>query len=444
MVVRMPIVLLLLAAIGTPNSAARAAENVTQRTFSECFLYRLNDGAVYIGQPLVSLGMIGVMAYPPEYYLSPALAERFAPLVNDLEKTPDQPDFWWWGMPKPKNENKPMVLVRLDVKAELRKPRASRGPEDGSAAVHEITSAKLIYAEFISPEWRTAWDSLNANLTKIVDVSRTAPGDGKMKCLAQTIESASRALGTMVEQDIRESWRKDLRRIEPSARVVRLFQRRVEGSGIGEWGGQLKNYVATLEIQPRTPLPAQTPPCPKIELLAKSASAKELLETIRRSWPEAVLDESLIYSKELERIVHVWQIEDLTAAQFESLRKQAREELARRETQQIAHDASASSDGDGVVISEWNVTLRPADPALLAEKGLLRGTIVSETSDDGSRVGLLKGDVIVDYASMYDLVMGRFAHFGPAKQLANKARYGGKLEVLRGDRLITLTAERSR
>jgi len=440
----MPVVLLLLATIETPGSAARAAENVTQRTFSECFLYRLNDGAVYIGQPLVSLGMIGVMAFPPEYYLSPALAERFAPLVNELEKTPDQPDFWWWGMPKPKNKNKPMVLVRLDVKAELRKPRVSRGPEDGSAAVHEITSAKLIYAEFISPEWRTAWDSLNASLTRIVDVSRTAPGENKTKRLADAIELASQTLGTMIEQDVCDSWRKDVRQIDPGARVVRLFQRRVEGSGIGEWGGQLRDYVVTLKIQPRTPLPAQTPPCPKIELLAKSASAKELLKTIRGSWPEAVLDESLIYSKELGRIVRVWQVEDLTAAQFDSLREQAQEELAIRETQQTAHDASASSDGDGVVVPEWNVTLRPADPELLAEKGLLRGTIVSETSDDGNKVGLLKGDVIVDYERVYDLVMGRFAHFSPAKQLANKARYGGKLQVLRGDRVITLTADRSR
>ncbi|MBC8873305.1 MAG: hypothetical protein H8E44_28040 [Planctomycetes bacterium] len=441
MVVRILVVLLLIAAIETPDTVTRAEENVTQRVFSECFLYRMKDGTVYIGQPLVSLGMIGVMAFPPEYYLSPSLAERFAPLVNELEKTPDQPDFWWWGMPTPKEKNKPMVLVRLDVRAELRKPRVSRGPEDGSAAVHEITSAKLIYAEFISPEWRTAWDSLNANLTRIVDVSRTAPGENKSKRLAEAIELASQAIRTMVEQDVCDSWRKDVRRIAPGARVVRLFQRRVEGSGIGEWGGQLRDYVTTLKIQPRTPLPAQTPPCPKIELLAKSESAEELLETIRGSWPEAVLDESLIFFKELKRIVYVWQVEDLTLAQYVSLRKQAREELASRETQQTASDAPASADRDGVIVPEWNVTLRPADPALLAKQGLLRGTVVSETSDDGNKVGLLKGDVIVDYERVYDLVMGRFAHFGPAKQLANKARYGGELEVLRGDRLITLTAD---
>lgn len=444
MVVRMLVVLSLIAAIETPDSVARAEEKVTQRVFSECFLYRMGDGTAYVGQPLVSLGMIGVEAFPPEYYLSPALAERFAPLVNELEKTPDQPHFWWWGMPKPKEKDKPIVLVRLDVKAELRRPRVSRGPEERSGAVHEITSARLIYAEFISPEWRSAWDSLNANLTRIVDVSRTAPGENKTQRLAEAIELASQALGTMVEQDVCDSWRKDVQQIEPGARVVRLFQRRVEGSGIGAWGGQLRDYVATLKIQPRTPLPAQTPPCPKIELLAQSSSAGELLATIRRSWPEMVLDESLIYSKELERIVYVWQVEELTPAQYDSLRKQAREELASRNSQQMASDATATSNDKEVSIPEWNVKLRPADPELLVEKGLLRGTLVTETSGDGNKVGLLKGDIIVDYERVYDLVMGRFAHFGPARQLANKARYGGKLVVLRGDRMITLTADRSR
>jgi len=438
----MLVILLLITAIETPGAVARAEENVTQRTFSGCFLYRMNDGTVYVGQPLVSLGMIGVQDFPPEYYLSPALVERFAPLVNEVEKTPKQPDFWWWGMPKPKDKSKPMVLVRIDVKAELRKPRVSRGPEEGSRAVHEITSAKLIYAESITPEWRTAWDSLDANLKKIVDVSRTVPGDDKSKRLAEAIELASQALGTMVKQTVRESWRRDVRRIEPSARVVRLFQRRVEGSGIGEWGGQLREYAATLKIQPQTPLPAQTPPCPKIELLAKSSSAEELIETIRRSWPEAVLDEHLIFSKELERTVYVWQVGELTPAEFASLRKQAREELASRNSQQSGNDATTKSDDDDVFVSEWNVKLRPADPALLAEKRLLRGTLVVETSDEENEVGLRKGDLIGDYTSMYDLVMGGFAHFGPARQLANKARYGGKLDVLRGDRLITLTAER--
>ena len=38
--------------------------------------------------------MIGVMANPPVYRLSAPPAERLAPLVNELEKTPGEPEFW--------------------------------------------------------------------------------------------------------------------------------------------------------------------------------------------------------------------------------------------------------------------------------------------------------------------------------------------------------------
>jgi hypothetical protein len=61
--------ILLLFVVGIAHSqdmVAWAEEEQTQRTFSECFLYRMGDGSVYIGEPLVSLGMIEVKAFPPK------------------------------------------------------------------------------------------------------------------------------------------------------------------------------------------------------------------------------------------------------------------------------------------------------------------------------------------------------------------------------------------
>ncbi|MHC4178405.1 MAG: hypothetical protein ACYSWU_12910, partial [Planctomycetota bacterium] len=57
---------------------------------------------------------------------------------------------------------------------------------------------------------------------------------------------------------------------------------------------------------------------------------------------------------------------------------------------------------------------------------------------DGPDVGLKAGDLIIDYRSTYDLVMGRGFLFSPMRRLAHKARWGGKLEVLRGGQIITI------
>ena len=84
------LVLLTLTTLVLADAQLRAEDRAAKRTFHECFLYRGSEGAVWVGQPLVSLGMIGVMAFPPQYRLCPQLAERFAPLVNDLRIESDE------------------------------------------------------------------------------------------------------------------------------------------------------------------------------------------------------------------------------------------------------------------------------------------------------------------------------------------------------------------
>ena len=275
-------------------------------------------------------------------------------------------------------------------------------------------------------------------------ISRTAPGDAKAERLAEAIERSSRALNTMTAAKVSDRSRELVRRIEPRARVVRLFQRRVEGAGIGDWGAQLRNHVETLRIEPRTPLPRLMPPCLMIELLAESSSPKELLGTIRRSWPEETLDERLISSEESGRVVFVWQVNDLAPAEFESLRRQAKEELARRRVRQPSDETSLPSQTKELTVPQWNVMLRPADADILAEKGLLSGIEVAKVFDDGSKVGLQKGDVIIDYSRIYDAATGFHGPFGSARRISQKARYGGELDVIRGNRMVTLKAPRRR
>lgn len=409
-----------------------AAEDVAtrQHTLAGCFLYRGTDGEVRVGVPMVSLGMVGVMENPG-YRLTPALGERLGPLVIELRDVPKRPDLWWFELPALRDPGKPMILVRLEaeVRPLVKNGLPAYGPD-------EIVSAKLVYAEFIAPEWRAAWESLDKGITEIVVLSRLAPGKEKSDRLAEAIEKSSQALNTMVAVKTDEKSQALVGKIEPKARVVRAFQRNVLGTGRYGWAGQLHACVAKLRIAPRRPLPELPQACPTLELLTRSTSAAELIAKIKQSWPEEVLAGELIYSPKLRRQVFAWQVESLTAAQFETLRSEAKEALAYRARADQAPPPSRRQEAS-TTVREWGVVLRPAAADLLAAKGLLRGTLVAKLPGDGADVGLRAGDIIIDYERVYDLVMDINPVLAVARGTPNK----GKLEVLRGDRVITLVLE---
>ena len=73
----------------------------------------------------------------------------------------------------------------------------------------------------------------------------------------------------------------------------------------------------------------------------------------------------------------------------------------------------------------------------------MRGWVVASVTGESSPVGLRKDDVVIDYNSVYDLVMGQFAHFGGQQKFKGLARYGGKLFVLRSDQRLILTVKKS-
>jgi hypothetical protein len=438
MVARFLAVMTVLCATAAAMGSAAEEAKYEQRRFTDCFLYEGAGGHVWASQPLVSLGMIGVGPAPP-VRLSPTLAEKYRPLVSQLDKAPDVPDFWYWAFPRARGQQ-PIILLHLEAKTQEGGGPVSGGEKKESyrgGTPREIVECRLICAEFVWPSWRAAWDRLNEGLKQIVAVSRTAPVAERRRRLAEVIETSSRALSEMTKTRVDEQFREILGKIEPTARVVRIYQRRIEA----EWGGHLRQYVATLRIAPRTPLPPEPKKCPVVELLARSGSAEELLATIKRSWPEETLEEPLIYSKALKRTVFVWQVTDLTPAEFETLRGEAKEQLERLGRNARAEQPPQPSGESPQTIPQFGVVLRPAGADLLAEKCILGGTLVDRLLPEGPGIGLQAGDVIIDYWDGYDLAMHRFPTLYAMTQLRRVARQGGELKVLRGERIVTLDAK---
>lgn len=435
---------------------ARAADEQQYETqrFASCFLFQDAADVVWVGHPHLSLGMVSVQAGGPLYRLSPALAEKLAPLVTKIDKVPAGPDnHWIQHLPQVAGEGKSVVLLRFQAKTRLFQTRASDDAKTGSLLdgisgvpvgepqalkpgqeIYEIVSVRLVSTEFLTSPWRREWDSLDAGLKEIVAATRTAPGEAKKKRLAEAIEKSSRSLHAMVKTTVDAGHRDTVGKIDPKARAVRIYQRGIAR----QWGDQLRAYVARLRITPDTPLPSKPKECPALELFAASATPAGFARQIKQSWPDEAFEEGVMYSPSEERILYAWQVEGLTQTQFEALRGQAKDQLERRARNPRLDAQTARGDDPPWALRQWGVVLRPAGENLLAEKLLLRATLVEKVLDEDQEAGLQAGDLIIDYKRVYELVMGTHPGFSPMTALANKARYGGKLEVLRGDRIITI------
>ena len=427
--------------VSMPAPAAADEAKLEPRSFRDCYLYDGGDGSVWLGKPMVTLGMYGVPGNAPHFRLSADLAGKLGPLVTRLDESPADHFFYGHGLPCLKGEQDAVIFLDLDANIRL----AERG-RDGAPDVYEIVSARCLQVEFVTGKWLRAHDALDKALTEIVAISRTAPREEKRGLLARQIERGSQALHTMAQARAGDERRSILRKVAPEARVVSMFQRRVAR----QWRAQLERYAARLRIKPKTPLPPKPKDCPAIELLAESASPAALIAKVKESCPPEAFEEMLLYSLALgyvsdggrrrsPRAIYLWEVENLTPEQFGKLRTEVKEVLARRARRSEAEPHDRLRDAVEKLKSKWGVELRPAGADLLADKLMLRGTVVEKVLSEGPDVGLEAGDLIIDYERVYDLVMGGFDSFRPMVQLANKARYGGELQVLRGNRVITVT-----
>jgi hypothetical protein len=418
---------LVISAVFSFGVLAADKPKLEERTFKNCLFFE-TEGRVWLREPMVYLGMVGVLGTPP-YCLSEDLAKKVSPLVSKIlsGREPASTGFYTFEMPRLDVAEDALVLVGLKAQMSLHgdpSEEMMHGPRSGSPrAFYEIVAARMTTAESVSKEWMETWKKLDDALNEIVSTSLTAPGDAKRKAITEVVEKGSKALNAMSRMEVSDDFYKLVNEIEPEARVVRGFQKRVAG----QWQGQLAKCIKRLGIEPKIPLPKRLDSRTGLELLVKSESPAKFMSEIKGSYLADALKQYLIYSETLDENVHVRQIERMSQAEFERIRAEAEEK--QREYQVLANKQ----------VEQWGVVLRRTAAELSAEKLILRGAVVEKVVTQEAGIGLKANDIIIDYESIYDFVMGDVDFARSMRMLANRAKQGHELRVLRENRLITIT-----
>ena len=421
-------------------SGVRAADEKTEERLFTGFLYQGSDGKVWHGEEMATLGMWGTAGGVTEFCVSPDLATRFAPLVNHIGDVRDRrrifsyTEFLGGGATL---EQTPTILVRFRGRYRLVKEE-KHGDWSGDRT-YEITAATLESAELLPKPWMTAWPDLDRALVKIVETSLAAPGEEKKRQIVAAVESASVALNGMATVEVADEWQATVRRVEATARAVGSFRRRQLA---GEWRRQLENAVARFRIQPKTPLPAKAATPPLLDALVAAETPQEFLANVKRSCPAWAVEEVILYSPSSKRMVYVWQVEDFTPAEFKQLREEAKTRLEERKNER---PATRPAPLKRLEIPTLSLTVAlPADD-LIAERLVLSGVLIESVLPAGEKTGLKAGDLVLDYATLYDVVMGPYGSGDALKDFAARATQSKQeVRVIRGDTVIRITIDRSR
>ncbi|HSW45648.1 MAG TPA: hypothetical protein VLM89_08760 [Phycisphaerae bacterium] len=419
------------------------------------FLHRVDDGSIWLGTPLVGLGMIGVMDDPPQFHLSDELARELAPIINRFQDGESRNLRWWHKIPRARKPGDPTILISMtstnrctsDEEAERKQnPR-------GIQKTCEIVSATVQRIEVVPRVWLDAWDRLDEAVREIVEASRIDPGDRKKQRLTEAIEKGSDALTRMYAAEPPDEQVRSIRAALPKARIVRTQQRSIER----EWGGHLRRYVSTLAIQPVKPLPPAPEKCSemdRLKLLWESDSAAEFMAKIKKSCLPEDLDEVLTCTMVLAIVkgnsrscypMYAWEFENMSDREFQAIRSESKENSQRPPPPYVqTFEEQMSTRAAAILKDKWGVVVSSADDKTLADKLLLRGMVVEDMAESGSPIGLMCDDIIIDYDHVYDLSMGGTETGRYIIGLASKARGGGELRVLRGNSVITLVVEKDR
>jgi len=374
---------------------------------------------------MVFLGMVGVGDYR-DYCFSKSLANKYAPLVSNVVNERGR-SFYTFDMPRLHEGADKFVLLRLETK--MRALEVDTSALDSStlepvARKYEIVSARLNTVECVTKEWIEAWRRLDESLKQVVSVSLTTPADTKRKSLAEAVDKASEVLHVMSKMEVSGDFRKLVSEIEPEALIGRAFQKRVADC----WQDQLAKCSKRLGIEPKTPLPKRLYRNTGLELLVKSTSPGNFMSAIRGSYPPETMKQLLIYSETLKENVYVAQIERMSQADFETIRSDAKKQ--QEQYRQLTDKR----------VEQWDAVLRRAPAALLAEKLILRGAVVDKVVSRQGGIGLKPADIVIDYESIYDFVMGDVDFARSMQMLANRLKQGRNLRVLRGNQIIELGA----
>lgn len=445
---------LALVAIATPGAAPRlTAEEWSEERLIAGHLCEGEDGLARIGRPIAYLGMYGRMAVIYEQRLSPELARRFAPLVNRIAafRSNPEPEYYFeqfLGRPAARIEDVPRIQVCMEATTRLIKNMTDAGHDapgllDGSHIIYSIDTARLLYAESVTEEWLRAWRDLDQSLRDVVRLSLAEAGAEKRTQLEVTIERGSQALQVMVRAGIPDGFGDLVRRIEPTARAVRIFQR----EKTRRWGGVLESHARCLGLTPRTPFPPLGAAWPLLAWAAEADSPEELIKRVHKAGGEAALEEEILSFRDMRpargggqasytRPVRVWQAADLSPADFERLRREAREKLAEKTAE--GPPPWAGEPVKETEVAELGAVVSAAPADVLTANLVLAGMVIDRTLPGGSPFGLEPGDLIPAYDSVYSLVMWPHPTKHSVRLLVDRAKREAKLEVFRRGKRVTL------
>jgi hypothetical protein len=432
MVAKKYLLIILLCGVFSFQVSAANEPGIITREFSGCFLQEA-DGRVWLREPLLYLGMVGVGSTPP-FCLNRQMGEKFAPFITDVNNkdTADWEGYYMFGIPKLNDSKKPLILLRLKTKMLPREYKKQEPDEEAQPSYYEIISADLVWAECIRGEWIKEYEKLNNALNDIVSVSLSATGVQKRERLAKIIETGSAALNAMSKLKTADNFKSPVKRISPYGRIVYTF----ELSVIYQWQGWFEECLGRLKISPEHPLPKKLWLSQEqaLKMLVDSNSVQDFLSKIKSSWPEQVLGKELIWSNRLQHDVYLWDIENFNENEFASIRNEAKSSLSYIEKNKQKKQAKLSK----MEIQELAVEVRQADPNILSKNLILRGLVVERILPDKGGIGLKVGDIILDYRNIYEVVMGDFNLESSVQQLLRPLRQRHQLYVLRGDNIITI------
>lgn len=424
---RLSILLLL----GVLSSSLPAGEQpvAEELIFNEAvFLERAGD-AVWVRKPLVSLGMIGVMAFAPVYRLSPDLEKRLEPLVTrtrgtEVRETPEIPGVFHFGLPEAEG---PITLVRLKTRAILRSPREAR-----RAPVHEIIEARVITVEQLTESWQRHREELDSTLRELFPTSlQEGEHAERLKRMQPLLEKAASALRRLEEAVPSSDLSLVTHGIDPRIRI----SRQVSNEIIEEWGGVLRRVIETLGVAPPESLPPRREPVDALKALLEAANLESFVKHLRECPGGAALDQHLFWSSEKKRTIHAWEIAEAGSGAYAKFREEAR--VAQEERLKYLQEREKRPEPPPTwEVERWKVELREAGPELLERHRIFRGSLVVR-ADEGSP--FREGDVILDYSRLYDLVMGS-TRFGASRAVTLRlAEMGQPVPVARGGRIVRVS-----
>ena len=413
---------------------AGSQNEIRERFFDDCILRKV-DGKVWLQHQIVYLGMYGVMGTPP-FCLSEDLATKFEPLISNIADDSEEARRGFHTSVV-RNQRGNLILVSLNAKMrevydekfkEYRRKITSGWPD-----YYEIFEADLHSVEFVSAEWIDAWRTIDGILQEIVTESRTPPCKEKSERLAAILSKGESILNTMSHVKPNEDFRTLVGRVDPNSQVVQTFARQATY----RWQEWFEKFAARLDIKLNNSLPEEPKLWIALEVLADSESLEEF-KSAREKIPQDSLE--LLYGFDLGqkvRSLEIWRTKDF---KFETLRASAKEMLPEVRKREEESDRTPEV-SEKETIEEFGLILKPVNKKILAEKQILLGLEVESVSVDNRIIGIQKGDIIIYYDRVDDVVMSWYGLGWQKQILTNIIRQGRDICVMRGDRIINLNIE---